>query len=181
MPLFLGYPSFKLLAVDLMLTCLSTAASILVVLILRDQKHTHVYLVVTCLQHVVTLKEKHKNNKKQQQFLCVPGKSDVTETPSSIFPTVHPSNSQIMKSIRLSDFGTVDWEAQSFASSTTERISTETSDLSLTNYPWRNTFGSPSAGAHHSRQRGFRACVKMESPTGSRPKKNIREHPFIAS
>jgi len=33
------------------------------------------YLVVTCLHHVVTLKEKHKNKmKRRQQFLGVPGK-----------------------------------------------------------------------------------------------------------
>lgn len=74
MPLFLGYPSFKLLAVELMLTCLNIAASTPVVLFLINHKHTHMYLVVTCLQHVVTLKEKHKNNMKQQQFLGVPGK-----------------------------------------------------------------------------------------------------------
>jgi len=40
-----------------------------------------------------------------------------------------------MKSIRLSGFGIVDWEAQRFASRTTERISTETYDLALTNCP----------------------------------------------
>lgn len=72
--LFLGYPSFNSLAVELKLTCLSIATSILVVLFLRNQKHTHMYLVVTCLQHVVTLKEKHKNKMKLQQFLGVPGK-----------------------------------------------------------------------------------------------------------
>lgn len=29
------------------------------------------YLVITCLQHVVTLKEKHKDTIRHQQFLCV--------------------------------------------------------------------------------------------------------------
>ncbi len=160
-----------------MLTCLSIAASILVVLILRNRKHTYVYLVVTCLQHVVT--QKHKNNKKKQQFLGVFGKSYVTlqrrHHPS--FPLfIHRTRKACNPSVFLI-----------LAPLTEKRkallhAQQNASPQKLLICPWLIIPEGVPARLQAperiiTRQRGFRACVKMESPTGSRTKKEKKYIP----